>query len=263
MKQINVSKLFGKGKTLLLAYDQGLEHGPKSDFNLTNCNPEYIINIGIKGKYNGLIFQKGIAEHYHENYAKKIPLIVKLNGKTHLMQREPIAKQTCFVKKAVDLGADAVGYTIYVGSEYEPEIFREFGKIQEEAHDYGLPVIAWMYPRGKAVENELNTDLLAYSARIGLELGADILKIKYNGDKEGFKWIVKCAGKAKVCIAGGSKTNDKELLIHLKDALDAGVVGMAVGRNVWQHNKPLSITKAIKKIIFENKKVEEALKLIR
>jgi class I fructose-bisphosphate aldolase len=261
LKQIKINKLFTKGKTLLLAYDQGLEHGP-SDFNLENVDPNHIINIGIKGGYKGLILQKGIAEHYHENYNKKIPLIVKLNGKTNITKIEPIAEQICSVKKAVDLGADAVGYTIYVGSENEIEIFKEFGKIQEQAHDYGLPVIAWMYPRGKAIQNDLNTDLLAYAARVGLELGADILKMKYNGDKEGFKWIVKCAGKAKVSIAGGSKTDNKEFLTNLKDALDAGAAGMAVGRNIWQSNKPLGITKAIKKIIFENKKVEEALKFI-
>ncbi|MBW2978072.1 fructose-bisphosphate aldolase [Candidatus Woesearchaeota archaeon] len=261
MKQIKVNKLFSKGKTLLLACDQGLEHGP-SDFNLNNIDPDYIIKIAIKGKYKGLILQKGLAEQYHEHYSKKVPLIVKLNGKMNIPKVEPIARQICSVKKAVDLGADAVGYTIYVGSEYEPEIFKEFGKIQEEAHDYGLPVIAWMYPRGKTVGDELNTDLLAYSARVGLELGADILKMKYNGDKEGFKWIVKCAGKAKVSIAGGHKADDKEFLTHLKDALEAGAVGMAVGRNVWQHNKPLGMTKAIKKIIFENKGVKEALKLI-
>ena len=262
MKQIKINKLFTKGRTLFLAYDQGLEHGP-SDFNLDNADPDYIIKIAIKGGYNGLILQKGLAEHYHSHYSKKVPLIVKLNGKTSIPQIKSIAREICSVKKAVDLGADAVGYTIYVGSEHEPEIFNEFGKIQEEAHNYGLPVIAWMYPRGKAVGDELNTNLLAYAARVGLELGADILKIKYNGDKEGFKWIVKCAGKAKVSIAGGHKTDDKEFLSGLKNVLEAGAVGMAVGRNVWQHNKPLGITRAIKKIIFENKKVKEALKFIR
>jgi len=96
-----------------------------------------------------------------------------------------------------------------------------------------------------------------------LELGAYILKMKYNGDKEGLKWIVKCAGKAKISIAGGHKADEKEFLTELKDALGAGAVGMAVGRNVWQHNKPLSITKAIKKIIFENKSVKEAIKLLK
>lgn len=261
MKQIKISKLFAKGRTLLLAYDQGLEHGP-SDFNSNNADPDYILQIAIKGGYKGLILQKGIAEQYHDHYSKKIPLIVKLNGKTNIPKIEPIARQICSVKKAVDLGADAIGYTIYIGSEHEPEIFKEFCKIQEQAHDYGLPIIAWMYPRGKAVGDDINTDLLAYAARVGLELGADILKMKYNGDKEGFKWIVKCAGKAKVSIAGGHKTGDKEFLSGLKDALEAGAVGMAVGRNVWQHNKPLGMTKAIKKIIFENKKVQEALKFI-
>ena len=138
MKRIRIDRLLTDNRALFLAYDQGLEHGP-IDFNAHNVDPEYVIYIAINGKYNAFICQKGIAELYHDNYHKKIPLVVKLNGKTNIPRIFPIAKQLCSVKKAVDLGADAVGYTIYVGSPLEPEIFKTFSKMQEEAHDYGLP----------------------------------------------------------------------------------------------------------------------------
>ena len=106
---------------MILAYDQGLEHGP-TDFNDKNIDPSYIIEIANKGKFNGLVLQKGIAEKY---YRGKVPLILKLNGKTNLLKGEPIAKQLCSVKEAIELGAKAVGYTIYVGSIHEPEMFKE------------------------------------------------------------------------------------------------------------------------------------------
>jgi class I fructose-bisphosphate aldolase len=262
MKRIRIERLLTDNRTLMLAYDQGLEHGP-IDFNANNIDPEFILHIAEKGKFNGLILQKGVAEIYRENYPKKIPLIIKLNGRTNIPRIFPVAKQLCSVKKAVDLGADAVGYTIYFGSPLEPEILHEFGKLQEEAHDYGLPVIAWMYPRGKFVENELSTSILAYAARVGMELGADIVKMKYNDNPEEYKWIVKCAGKTKVVIAGGEKsTADAEFLKKAKEIMTTGVAGMAVGRNIWQHKSPLKMAFALKKIIFENSTAEDAMRYL-
>jgi len=259
--RINFSRLLTKGKGIFLAYDQGLEHGP-TDFNSNNVDPENILDIARKGKYNAVILQKGIAEKYYAPYRHDIPLILKVNGKTQIPKIAPISSQVCSVAHAIKLGASAIGYTIYDGSPLEPQIFKEFGKIQEEAHDYGLPVVAWMYPRGEFVKDDEATDIIAYSARIGLELGADFVKIRYNGDFEGFKWIVKCAGKVKVFVAGGLKAEQADLLKRIKEVMDAGASGLAIGRNVWQHDEPLKITKAIKKIVFENKSAEEALKIL-
>ena len=207
MKRIRTDKLLTKEKALFLAYDQGLEHGP-IDFNARNIDPEYLLYIATHGKFNAVILHKGIAEHYHEHYRKKVPLILKLNGKTNLPRIFPIAEQICSVKKAVDLGADAVGYTIFVGSPLEPEIFKQFGKIQEEAHDYGLPVVAWMYPRGKFIPNEVSTSMLSYAARVGLELGADILKMKYNNHPEEYKWITKSKLGLVTCSNCGRKNKN-------------------------------------------------------
>jgi len=234
-----------------LAYDQGLEHGP-TDFNDKNVNPKYIINIAKKGGYTGIIFQKGIAEKYNKEIKKsKIPLIIKLNGKTNLFKGEPIARQLCTVKEAIKLGADAVGYTIYLGSDYEDEMLQEFEKIQRESHLKGLPVIAWIYPRGKSVKRKSKAKLMSYSARTGLEIGADIIKIQYNGNVNDLKWAVKSAGKTKVVIAGGIKKNEKKLLNQIKEIMNAGCIGLAIGRNIWQSKNPLEITKKISKVIWK------------
>lgn len=258
--KIKVNKLLTKGKSLLLAYDQGLEHGP-TDFDDRNVNPDYILGIAEKGKYNGVIFQKGVAEkYYNKNY--KVPLIVKLNGKTNILKGDPYSPQLCSVKEAVKLNAAAVGYTIYVGSVHEAKMFSEFEKIQEEAHNHGLPVIAWMYPRGKNVKDESGRDMLAYAARIGLELGADFIKIRYDENINDLRWIIKSAGKVKVLIAGGSKKSEKEVLQEAYDVVNNGAVGMAIGRNVWQYKEPLKMTKALKAIVFDGKKVKDGLKIL-
>lgn len=244
---IKISRILRDGKALFLAYDQGLEHGP-SDFDDRNVNPEYILDIAKKGKYNAVILQKGIAEKYKDKI--KVPLILKLNGRTNLVEGEPISTQLCTVKEAIQLGAVAVGYTIYIGSKYESKMLQEFELIEREAHAKDLPVIAWIYPRGKSVQTKKKSELMAYSARVGLEIGADIIKIKYEGDKKDLAWAVKNAGKTRIVIAGGMKKNPKVLLKQAKEIMDSGCIGLAIGRNIWQSKEPLKLTKEIKKIIF-------------
>lgn len=257
----SVSHLMDKTRSLLLALDQGLEHGP-TDFNLKSIDPEYLLDIAVKGRYNGMILQKGLAEKYWDGYQHKIPLVVKVNGKTNIPDIEPYSPITCSVKRAVELGADAIGFTVYLGSPMEPIIFQDFRRIQEEAHDFGLPVIAWMYPRGKFVRKDTAIDILAYAARAGLELGADMLKMKFNTDIPGYKWVVKSAGNVPLVCAGGSHLKDDQFLKRAHDIMQTGASGMAIGRNIWQHENPLKMTRAVKSIIFQNKTVEQAKKFL-
>lgn len=257
--RINLHKLLRKDKSLLLAYDQGLEHGPR-DLNDKTVDPKYIFDIALEGLYDGIITQNGIAEKYYGKYYRDVPLIVKLNGKTALTNIAPISRQLCSVERAITLGAVAVGYTIYTGSPNEPEIFTEFSKIVERAHDYGMPVIAWVYPRGPGIDEKSN-DILAYSARVGLELGADMLKIKYNDDPKGFPWVVKCAGTAKILVAGGDKVDEQHFFQKSEEIMKTGVTGIAVGRNVWQHDYPLAISKALRKIVYDGATSQEAEKI--
>ncbi len=246
----DLSKITKNGKALFLAYDQGFEHGPV-DFNQTNVDPLKVLAIADSGYFTGVILQKGIAEMYYAGGHFKVPLIAKLNGKTNLVKDEdPYSPQVCSVKEALLYGAKAVGYTIYIGSEHETKMIEEFGKIEQEAEEAGIPVIAWMYPRGRNVPDENDPKVIAYAARVGLELGADIVKVRYTGDIASFKWVVQSAGKTKVVMMGGSKEPEEVFLQKTKEALEAGAIGLAVGRNVWQASDPLTIAKKISEIIW-------------
>ncbi len=248
MKQDRMSPFLKDGRSVLLAYDQGLEHGPSSDFDDRNVDPAFIMGIASKGGFNGVVFQKGVAERFYDG---KVPLILKLNGKTSLPKGEPISRQVCSVEQAVSLGAKGVGYTIYLGSGLEHKMLGEFGKVQEEAHERGLPAIAWIYPRGASVQNDTSKEIVAYAARAGLELGADAVKIKYTGDSASFSWAVKAAGGVKVFMSGGPKApTDDDFLNQVKGVMQAGATGVAVGRNVWQNQDPLAMAGKLKKIIF-------------
>ncbi len=247
------------GKSMLLAYDQGFEHGPSSDFNDKNVDPSYIMEIASKGGFNGIVFQKGLAEKYYDG---SVPLIIKTNGKAGIAKGEPNSKQNCSVEYALSLGAKAVGYTIFLGSQFEGEMFHEFGALQEKAHEHGIPAIVWVYPRGQAVPNDTSKEIVAYAARVGLELGADAVKIKYTGDPQTFSWAVKAAGKAHVYMSGGPKAStDQDFLNQVRGIMQAGATGLAVGRNVWQNEDPIRMANYLRQIIFEKKTVESVVRV--
>jgi class I fructose-bisphosphate aldolase len=261
MKGPDVARIMTNGKSLLLAYDHGLEHGPE-DFQDKSVDPAYVLSIAKSAGFNGIILQKGVAEKYYNDTYKDLPLVVKLNGKTNLFKGEPISEQVCSVEEAVELGASAVGYTIYIGSAYEPKMFEEFGKIDEEARDHNLPVILWAYPRGKAIK-KVTPKLVGYAARVGLELGADFVKVKYTGSVGSFAKVVQNAGKCRVLCLGGSKLSDPKFLQLAKNAVAAGASGMAVGRNIWQHKDPLRISEALKAVVFNGLSVDQAMKILK
>jgi len=269
-------KIMPQGRAMILAYDQGFEHGPR-DFleNPESRKMEYIMDIAKRGRFTGIVLHAGLAEKYEaEIRDSKVPLILKLNGKSEFYtEDDPYSPQLYSVEDALALGATAVGYTVYSGSKYEEEMNREFSKIIREAHSKGVPAIGWMYPRGKslldgesasktlklALEEQEKTNLaidetstiVAYGARIGLELGADIVKVKYTGSPESFQWVVQSASPTRVVMSGGSMTKtDEEFLSRVRDVLAAGAVGIAVGRNVWQRKDPLIISEKIHQIIF-------------
>lgn len=269
-----MDKFLRNGSGLLLAYDQGFEHGP-SDFNAKNVDPAYILDIAKKsGVFTGIIFQKGIAERYYQANNGLPPLIVKLNGKTGLhADEEPFSPLLCTVDEALGLGASAVGYTVYVGSEREAEMTETFGKVVRECNQKGIPTIGWFYLRGKQITDPHDPGKLAYAARLGLELGADGVKLQFrlgfshpersegsrdssvvalpqNDDIERLKWIVENAGECKVFISGGAKISDDQMLQLAKVVKTAGAAGMAVGRNIWQRENPVEFAKQVSQILF-------------
>jgi fructose-bisphosphate aldolase, class I len=248
MKQDRMAPFLRDGKSMLLAYDQGLEHGPSADFNEKNVDPTMIMETAAKGRFNGVVFQKGVAERFYDG---KVPLIVKVNGKTSLPKGDPVSRQVCSVEHAISLGAKGVGYTIYLGSGHESEMFAEFGRVQEQAHARGIAAIAWIYPRGASVQSDTTKEIVAYAARTGLELGADAVKIKYTGDSASFSWAVKAAAGVRVFMSGGPKApTDADFLDQVKGVMDAGATGLAVGRNVWQNEDPLALVEKLRNLIF-------------
>ncbi|PSQ42454.1 aldolase [Halobacteriales archaeon SW_5_68_122] len=203
--------------------------------------------------------QKGIAEAYYPSYDDDVNLLMKLNGTSNLWRGEPDSAVNCTVDYAEEVGASSVGFTVYGGSNHEIEMVEEFRDAQEAARGRDMPVVMWSYPRGQGLRNAEVPSTIAYSARVALELGADVAKVKHPGSREAMEDAVRMAGPTKVVMSGGSKTTDREFLESVKETIDAGGKGLAVGRNVWQREDPTRILDALEQVIFEESAVDEAL----
>src|ERR671939_117359 len=129
------------GTALFLPYDQGLEHGPRDFFdNPAAADPRYIVRLAVEGGFNGIAVQVGVAEKFYWDYAGEVPLVLKLNGRTEIPSAAaPRSPLNATVEDAVRLGADAVGYTLYVGSAQQEADFEAFALVRQEAHHYGIP----------------------------------------------------------------------------------------------------------------------------
>lgn len=272
------------GTLLLLPIDQGMEHGPIDFFpNPDSADPDYQCRLAAEGGYSGIVFHIGLASKYMRDYAGRVPLVLKVNGKTNVpSDADAFSAQESSVEDAVRLGADAVGYTLYVGSPSQDRDFIQFGKVRRECERYGMPLIVWSYPRGSAIETKGGRDSIYavdYAARLANELGADIIKINVpkfraasNADSpEAYRklyedWqeldddeayrravekVIASAGKAMVLFSGGSRISDEDLLHKARICVESGATGLIFGRNMWQRpfKEGLEITKKLKQLL--------------
>lgn len=239
----------GRGRFAFLAYDQGLEHGPE-DFrrNPDAASPRFVLELARAHDYTAVVFQQGTALATRDLFPE-VPRLVKLNGKAGIAKGDPDSPLLCPVEYAVKaLRAVAVGYTIYPGSEHEGRMLAEFAEVVRDAQTFGVPTVAWVYPRGKAVQSDTAPEIIAYAARIAYELGADIAKVKWSGSLESFRWVCTSAVDTKVVLSGGVLTDSpREFLDVVDKVMSAGGAGVAVGRNVWQ--RPRAEAGAISKDI--------------
>ena len=269
MLPIDSSPISRNGKILILAYDHGLEHGPIDFTDLPQTiDPQSIFDLACHEAVTALAVQKGIAEAYFPSYKDDVALLAKINGTSNLWTGEPNSSVNWSVDYAVELGASAIGFTLYGGSNHEVEMAEEFRLAQEQARSHGIPVVMWSYPRGQGINekfngNDTDDEVIAYASRLALELGADVAKIKYPGSEAAMRWAVKAAGPVKVVLSGGSKVDDLTFLSSVQTVMDAGGSGLAVGRNVWQRENANEMLEALGRIVHGGEPAEDAISSLK
>jgi DhnA family fructose-bisphosphate aldolase class Ia len=269
------------GRLMLFAGDQKAEH-LNDDFygegiHPDDSHPEHLFKIASQANIGVFATQLGLIARYGRDYPD-IPCLVKLNSKTNLVktsQTDPFSNQWIHVKQVVDFQKNSglkilgVGYTIYLGSEYESEMLHQAVQIVYNAHQHGLITVLWVYPRGKAVADEKDPHLIAGATGAAACLGSDFVKVNYPKrqgyeSKEILKEAVLAAGRTKVVCAGGSSVDVKAFLQRLHDQIFvSGASGNATGRNIHQKSleEATRMCNAIYAITVNGDSVEAAMEV--
>jgi len=256
-KRIRMERIINRntGKAVIVPMDHGISVGPIEGLG----NMKDAIQKVSEGGANAIVEHKGLVGEGHRGEGRDIGLIIHLSASTCLSPYPNIKTLVCTVEEALKLGADAVSIHVNLGDDEEKEMLRDFGWVSNEARMWGIPLLAMIYPRGEKIKDEFNVNVIKHAARVGYEMGADIVKVSYTGSVETFKEVVSGCG-VPVVIAGGPKMDsDREILEMVKGSIEAGGAGVSIGRNVFQHKNPTGIVQAISAIVHDGDSVEDAL----
>ena len=243
------------GRTVIVPMDHGITLGPIP--GLTNMKET--INKVVEGGTNAVLLHKGLVTAGHRGGGRDVGLIIHLSGSTSLSPDPDAKVPVCTVEEAIRLGGDAVSLHVNLGAETEGEMLKDFARVVKECQGWGMPLLAMMYTRGKKISNPFDVKFVKHAARVGAELGADIVKVNYTGSPGTFREVVEGC-PVPVIIAGGEKTEtDKDLLGMVEGALEAGVRGVSIGRNVFQHKDPIKMVRVIGDMVHRNLSLKEAL----
>lgn len=261
-KQIRMERIIDRntGKTIIVPMDHGVTVGPIG--GLTDMGRT--VDAVASGGANAVIGHLGLPLHGHRHHGNDVGLILHLSASTCVNATDPNDKVIVnTVQRAIKMGADGVSVHVNVGSKTESKQLEALGEIAGQCLEWGMPLLAMMYPRGEGLtSDEKSAEMVKLAARIGAELGADIIKTYYTGDAESMKEVVKGC-PVPVVIAGGSKMNEKETLEMIRGAMDAGCAGLSMGRNAFQHENPEKFVAAAAKIVHGDATVEEALAFLQ
>jgi fructose-bisphosphate aldolase, class I len=268
-RMLNHGRLAGTGKMVILPVDQGYEHGPARSFapNPVGYDPRYHFQLGIEAGCNAYAAPLGFLEAGAAEFAGEIPLILKVNSSDSLSKGEPCSAITGSVDEAVRLGAVAIGFTIYPGSELRNVMVEELKELTEEAKRKGLVVVVWSYPRGSSLSKDGETaiDVVAYAAQIACQLGAHIVKVKpptahieqdaarkvYEKQNipvatltDRVKHVVQASfgGRRVVIFSGGEAKETSAMMDEIRAINAGGGFGSIIGRNSFQRKKDDAIT---------------------
>ncbi|MGA1867123.1 MAG: 2-amino-3,7-dideoxy-D-threo-hept-6-ulosonate synthase [bacterium] len=259
-KQIRLERIMNREqkRTVIVPMDHGITMGPiKGIINIKNS-----IDQVAQGGANAIIIHKGIVGSGHRGAGTDVGLIIHLSASTSLAP-DPNAKVlVCTVEEAIRLGADAVSIHVNIGADDEKNMLKDLGDISKKAAFWGMPLVAMIYTRGAKIKNEFDVDVVKHAARIGAELGADLIKVPYTGSVQTFTKVTEGC-PVPVVIAGGEKMEtDRQVLEMVKGALDAGGAGVSIGRNAFQHKEPKRLVEAISGMVHQNWSIDQAAKYL-
>lgn len=260
-KQIRLERIVNRntGRTVIIPMDHGVTMGPIPGLEDMTKAIDNVTNGGA----NAIIIHKGLVRAGHRGSGKDIGLAIHLSASTSMSLDANAKVPVCNVEEALKMGADAVSIHVNLGAATEGAMLAHMGQVAEACLEWGMPFIAMMYPRGETIKNPFDVKHIKHAARVGAELGADIVKVNYTGSTKTFREVVSGC-PVPVVIAGGEKMDtDKEVFEMVSEALDAGAAGVSIGRNAFQHDAPEKAVRALTMLVNEGTSVKDALRFLQ
>jgi fructose-bisphosphate aldolase/2-amino-3,7-dideoxy-D-threo-hept-6-ulosonate synthase len=259
-KQIRLERIMDRNtrKTIIVPMDHGVTNGPMAGL----IDMGRTVELVAEGGANAVLGHLGLSLYGHRQHGPDVGLILHLSGSTSLSPdpNEKVLVNT--VANALKMGADGVSLHINIGADSEARMLQDLGRTAVECMEWGMPLLAMMYPRGAKIRNEYAVEHVALAARVAAELGADIVKTVYTGDPDSFRTVTRGC-PVPVVVAGGSKTDERATLELIAGAMEGGAAGISIGRNAFQHPAPDRFVRAAAAIVHEGRTVDEALELLK
>ncbi len=261
-KQKRLSRIISpqSSRSIIVPLDHGMTIGAVEGIE----NIQDTVSDLVDGNANALLMHKGLIRNSRLcNKHSSTGLIMHLSASTSLSVHSNTKAIVAKVEEGLMFGADAVSIHVNIGDENEAKMLEDAGNIAEACERWGMPLLMMLYGRGPKIKNQFDPEIIGHCARLGAELGADLVKVPYSGDIESFSRIVESCC-VPVVIAGGEKMDsDRDILQMAHDSLLAGGKGLSIGRNVFQHKNRIALMHALNALVHRNYSVDEALEIVK
>ena len=254
-KRLRLRRLLSReGRGVVVPMDHGVSEGPMPGLE----RPADTAARVVAGGADSVIVHKGLVRTIAPALGD-VGYWLHVSAGTGLNPDPNDKRVVATVEEALRLGADGLSIHVNVGAKEESRMVEDMGRLATECERYGLPLLAMMYPRGHEIRNPHDLELVKKVARLGYELGADVLKVPYTGAPDSFREVVRGVD-VPVLVSGGPKaTSERDFLAMVAGALEAGGAGVSVGRNFWQHKDPAAMTRAVARLVHDRVSLDDAL----
>ena len=259
-KKVRLERIINRenGRTIIVPMDHGVTIGAVEGL----VDMRGAVNDMALGGADAVLMHKGLVRCSHRSAGKDIGLIVHLSASTALTPNGNTKTLVGTVEEGIKHGADCVSVHVNLGDPNERLMLADLGRVAEACDNWHIPLLAMMYARGPQIKNGFDKNVVAHCARVGVELGADIVKVPYTGDVDSFAEVVSSCC-VPVVIAGGERMEStRKILQMVSDSVAAGGAGISVGRNVFQHPNRVALVKALRAIVHENASVAQAMTIV-
>jgi len=259
-KNVRLERIINRknGRTIIIPMDHGVTLGAVEGL----LNMREAVNDMAEGGADAVLMHKGLIRCSHRSAGKDVGLIVHLSASTALSPHGNTKTLVGTVEEGIKHGADCVSVHVNLGDDNEGQMLHDMSKVAEACANWQMPLLAMVYARGPRIKNSYDPQVVAHCARVGVELGADIVKVPYTGDMDSFHDVVaSCC--VPVVIAGGERMeSSRQILEMVSDSIKAGGAGISVGRNVFQHPNRVALVKALRTIVHEDASVDQAMQIL-